>query len=105
MDYGVVSNVSNGGFNFNNATLYMINMLDDINNTLVTKKAKIFCIGVVNIRTNNLNGTIYLNGQRFQSYRTSSKFTLPSNAPVLLEDTNGVTITCYNENSSFWVEN
>jgi hypothetical protein len=41
MDYGVVSNVSNGGFNFNNATLYMRNMVDDTN-TLFTKKAKIF---------------------------------------------------------------
>lgn len=105
MDYGVVSNVSNGGFNFNNATLYMTNMADDTNKTLFTKKAKIFCIGVVNIETKNVDGTIYLNGQRFQSYRSVKKYTLPSNAPVLLEDTKGVTISCYDINSSFWVEN
>lgn len=105
MDYGVVSNVSNGGFNFNNATLYMMNMVDDNNKTLFTKKAKIFCIGVVNIQTKNVDGTVYLNGQRFQSYRSEKKFTLPSNAPVLLEDTAGVTISCYDVNSSFWVEN
>lgn len=104
MDYGVVSNVSNGGFNFNNATLYMRNMVDDTN-TLFTKKAKIFCIGEVNIQTKNVDGTVYLNGQRFQSYRSDTKFTLPSNAPVLLEDTTGVTISCYDVNSSFWIEN
>ena len=105
MDYGVVSNASNSGFNFNNATLYMMNMEDDINSTLFTTKAKIFCSGVINIQTKNVDGTVYLNGQRFQSYRSGSKYTLPTNAPVLLEDTHGVTISCYDVNSSFWVEN
>ena len=105
MDYGVVSNASNSGFNFNNATLYMMNMVNDNNKTLFTKKAKIFCSGVINIQTKNVNGTIYLNGQIFQSYRSDSKYTLPTNAPVILEDTHGVTISCYNVNSSFWVEN
>jgi hypothetical protein len=69
------------------------------------KKLKYFCIGVVNIQTKNVNGTIYLNSQKFQSYSGNSKYTLPTNAPVLLEDTIGVTISCNDENSSFWVEN
>lgn len=104
MNYGLMSG-SNVCFNFNNATLYMSNMANDENKSLFTKKAKIYCVGTVTIQTKNLTGIVYLNGQKLQGYRSGSKFTLPTNAPVLLEDTNGVTINCYDVNSSFWVEN
>lgn len=98
-------NKGGGSFNFDNAKLYCMEMEDTNFRTLFTTRAKIFVNGIVNVKTKNVNGRVYINGQEFLYYRSSNTYSLPENAPLLITDTNGVTIICENANSSFWVEN
>ena len=98
-------NKGGGSFNFDNAKLYCMEMEDTNFRTLFTTRAKIFVNGIVNVKTKNVNGRVYINGQEFLYYRSSNTYPLPENAPLLITDTNGVTIICENANSSFWVEN